>query len=176
MYGYESSATLTTDRLHCKLQTRPLVRHGAPRRRAKQLSSKRKEKEKFSHGPQRGARHQDGYADWLSVTTWTQLTVAKSCVNESSMSSNQSKPYTVNRIMWLYIQGDSRSFTPAYGTYSWGYFLQNFRIDLWSIFNRYGVITDFRNATLWMQRYAHTPGQLCVRQLSVDKSWNVACG
>jgi hypothetical protein len=28
MYGYESSATLTTDRLHCKLQTRPLVREG----------------------------------------------------------------------------------------------------------------------------------------------------
>jgi hypothetical protein len=26
MYGYESSATLTTDRLHYKLQTRPLVR------------------------------------------------------------------------------------------------------------------------------------------------------
>jgi hypothetical protein len=28
MYGYESSATLTTDRLHYKLQTRPLVREG----------------------------------------------------------------------------------------------------------------------------------------------------
>jgi hypothetical protein len=28
MYGYESSATLTTDRLHYKLQTRPLVRKG----------------------------------------------------------------------------------------------------------------------------------------------------
>jgi hypothetical protein len=26
MYGYESSAPLTTDRLHYKLQTRPLVR------------------------------------------------------------------------------------------------------------------------------------------------------
>jgi hypothetical protein len=26
MYGYESSATLTTDRLHYKLQTRPVVR------------------------------------------------------------------------------------------------------------------------------------------------------
>jgi hypothetical protein len=42
MYGYESSATLTTDRLHYKLQTRPLVRDGAPRRRAKQLSGKKK--------------------------------------------------------------------------------------------------------------------------------------
>jgi hypothetical protein len=28
MYSYESSATLTTDRLHYKLQTRPLVREG----------------------------------------------------------------------------------------------------------------------------------------------------
>jgi hypothetical protein len=27
-YGYESSATLTTDRLHYKLQTSPLVREG----------------------------------------------------------------------------------------------------------------------------------------------------
>jgi hypothetical protein len=37
MYGYESSATLTTDRLHYKLQTSPLAREGAPRRRAKQV-------------------------------------------------------------------------------------------------------------------------------------------
>jgi hypothetical protein len=28
MYGYEFSETLTTDRLHYKLQTRPLVREG----------------------------------------------------------------------------------------------------------------------------------------------------
>jgi hypothetical protein len=54
------SATLTTDRLHYKLQTRLLVREAAPRRRGKQLSSKRKEKEKSGHEPQRGARHQDG--------------------------------------------------------------------------------------------------------------------
>jgi hypothetical protein len=60
MYGYESSATLTTDRLQYKLQTRPLVREGAPRRRVKQLFGKRKEKEKSGHGPQRGARQQDG--------------------------------------------------------------------------------------------------------------------
>jgi hypothetical protein len=57
MYGYESPATLTTDRLHCKLQTRPLVREGTPRRRAKQLSGKRREKVKSGHGLQRGARH-----------------------------------------------------------------------------------------------------------------------
>jgi hypothetical protein len=31
MYGYESSATLTTDRLQYKLQTRPLVKEGVPR-------------------------------------------------------------------------------------------------------------------------------------------------
>jgi hypothetical protein len=29
MYGYESSAILTTDRLQYKLQTRPLIREGA---------------------------------------------------------------------------------------------------------------------------------------------------
>jgi hypothetical protein len=44
MYGYESSATMTTDRLHYRLQTRPLVREGAPRLRTKQLSGKRNEK------------------------------------------------------------------------------------------------------------------------------------
>jgi hypothetical protein len=51
MYGYESSATLTTGTLHYKLQIRPLVREGAPRQRAKQLPGKRKEKDKFGHGP-----------------------------------------------------------------------------------------------------------------------------
>jgi hypothetical protein len=63
MYGYESSATLTTDGLNYELQTRPLVREGAPRRRAKQLSGKRKEKEKSGHEPQGGARHQDILTD-----------------------------------------------------------------------------------------------------------------
>jgi hypothetical protein len=52
MYGYESSATLTTDRLHYKLQTCPLVRKGAPRRKAKQFSGKRKkEKTNLVMGP-----------------------------------------------------------------------------------------------------------------------------
>jgi hypothetical protein len=63
MYGFESSATLTTDRLHYKLQTRPLVREGAQKRRAKQFSGKRKKKVKSGHGPQRGARHQDILTD-----------------------------------------------------------------------------------------------------------------
>jgi hypothetical protein len=59
MYGYDFSATLTTDRLHYKLQTRPVVREDAPRRRAKQFYGKRKEEVKSGHGPQKGARHQD---------------------------------------------------------------------------------------------------------------------
>jgi hypothetical protein len=59
MYGYESSVTLTTDRLHYKLQISLLIREGAPRRTAKKFSGKRKEKQKFGHGLQRGARHQD---------------------------------------------------------------------------------------------------------------------
>jgi hypothetical protein len=51
MYGYESSATLITDRLHYKLQTRPLVKESTPRLRAKQLSGKRKEKKNLVMGP-----------------------------------------------------------------------------------------------------------------------------
>jgi hypothetical protein len=37
MYGYESSATLTTDRLHYKLQTRHRVREGAPKAKSKAI-------------------------------------------------------------------------------------------------------------------------------------------
>jgi hypothetical protein len=66
MYGYESSATLTTDRLHYKLQTRLLVGGGAPRRKAKHFSGKGKEKVKSGHGLQRGARHQDILTDTVS--------------------------------------------------------------------------------------------------------------
>jgi hypothetical protein len=55
MHGYESSTTLITDRLHYKLQTHPLIREGSPKRRAKQLSGKRKGKEKSGLGPQKGA-------------------------------------------------------------------------------------------------------------------------
>jgi hypothetical protein len=51
MYGYESSATLTTDRLHYKLQTSPLAREGATRGKAKQFSGKRKEIENLGMGP-----------------------------------------------------------------------------------------------------------------------------
>jgi hypothetical protein len=59
MYGYESSATLTTDTLHYKFQTSPLVREGTPRQRPKQLFSKRKEKKNnLVMGLQSGAGHQ----------------------------------------------------------------------------------------------------------------------
>jgi hypothetical protein len=40
MYGYEFSATLTTDRLRYKLKTRPLVREGTLRQRAKEMEKK----------------------------------------------------------------------------------------------------------------------------------------
>jgi hypothetical protein len=63
MYGYEPSANLTTDRLHYKLQTRPLVREGVPRRRAKQFSGTRNDKVKSGQGCQGGARYQDILTD-----------------------------------------------------------------------------------------------------------------
>jgi hypothetical protein len=43
--------TLTTDSLHYKLQTRPLVREGSLKRRRKQLSGKRKEENNQVMGP-----------------------------------------------------------------------------------------------------------------------------
>jgi hypothetical protein len=46
MYGYESSVTLTTDRLHYKLQTRPLVREGAQDEEQCNFPAKQKEKVK----------------------------------------------------------------------------------------------------------------------------------
>jgi hypothetical protein len=54
MYGYESSATVAIDRLHYKLHTRPLVRQGAPRRRAKQFSGKIKGKSKICSWARKG--------------------------------------------------------------------------------------------------------------------------
>jgi hypothetical protein len=47
----------------CKLQTRPLVRKGAPQDE-KILYVKRKKKIKFVHGHPRGAQHQDGLVNW----------------------------------------------------------------------------------------------------------------
>jgi hypothetical protein len=60
MYGYESSATLTADRLHYKLQTRPLVREGAQDEWQSNCPDKSKEEEKSGHGFLRGVPHQDG--------------------------------------------------------------------------------------------------------------------
>jgi hypothetical protein len=45
MYGCESSASLTTGKLHYKLQTRPLVREDAPRR-SKAVNCPAKEQKK----------------------------------------------------------------------------------------------------------------------------------
>jgi hypothetical protein len=52
--------------------------------------------------------------------------------------------------IYIYIQGDSRSFTPTYGaySYSWGNLVQNLLINLGSVLNSYGVIVDFLNASL----------------------------
>jgi hypothetical protein len=85
MHGYESSATLTTDRLHYKLQTHLLVREGAPRRRTKQFSGKRKRKVKSDHGPQRGVQHQDIPTNRPSVVKWLRLKNCVACVYYSSL-------------------------------------------------------------------------------------------
>jgi hypothetical protein len=67
MYGYESSATLTTDRLHYNLQTRPIVRDGALRQRVKQFSCKTKGKIKIrSWAPKRCPTQRR--TDWLIVS------------------------------------------------------------------------------------------------------------
>jgi hypothetical protein len=45
MYGYESSATLTTDRrLHYKLRTRPLIREGTQGEEKSNLPTKERKK------------------------------------------------------------------------------------------------------------------------------------
>jgi hypothetical protein len=49
---------------------------------------------------------------------------------------------------YTYTQGDSRSFTPTYGAYSWGNLVQNLLINFGSVLNSYGVIVDFLNASL----------------------------
>jgi hypothetical protein len=87
IYGYESSSTLTADRLHYKLQTRPLVREGAPRRRTKKFSDNRKEKVKSVHGP-KGVPDTKIY--WL--TDW--LTVSRKVT--SSVKPGTSKPHSLH--------------------------------------------------------------------------------
>jgi hypothetical protein len=74
MYGYRFSVTyLTSQRLHCKLQTRPLVKR-APYRKWKQaIVTKKRIRIKSGHGPQRGVRYQDELVDWPSAVRYTQL-------------------------------------------------------------------------------------------------------
>jgi hypothetical protein len=51
-----------------KLQTRPLVREGAPHQQTRTcLKIIKKRREKIGRGFQMGAWHQGGLADWLSV-------------------------------------------------------------------------------------------------------------
>jgi hypothetical protein len=52
IYGYGPCATLTSDRLHCKLQTRPLVRDGALHDETRTCQTE--ENLKSGHWPQRG--------------------------------------------------------------------------------------------------------------------------
>jgi hypothetical protein len=63
MYGYESSATLTTDRLHYKLQTRPLQR-GRPKTKNKAIFRQKKGKSKMWSC----ALHQDRLTSWPTVS------------------------------------------------------------------------------------------------------------
>jgi hypothetical protein len=51
MYGYEYSATLTTDRLHYKLQTRPLVKEGPQDEEQSKCPAKERKKKNLVMGP-----------------------------------------------------------------------------------------------------------------------------
>jgi hypothetical protein len=51
MYGYESSATLTTGRLRYKLHTRPLVREGAPSEEQSNCPAKERKEKNLVMGP-----------------------------------------------------------------------------------------------------------------------------
>jgi hypothetical protein len=68
MYGYESSVTLTTDRLHYKLQTRPLVREGAQDEEQSNCLAK----ETSGHGPQGPKSSLRGNSNIMIVSTYTQ--------------------------------------------------------------------------------------------------------
>jgi hypothetical protein len=64
--------------VHCKIQTRPLVRVGALHDEGSTCQTK--EHVKSGHGPQRVARHQDVLDDWPSVANSTPLhSVTVSC-------------------------------------------------------------------------------------------------
>jgi hypothetical protein len=61
--------------VHCKIQTRPLVREGALLEEENVCQTK--EHVKSGHGPQRAARHQDILADRPSVANSTPFRVHK---------------------------------------------------------------------------------------------------
>jgi hypothetical protein len=55
--------------VHCKIQTRPLIKEGALHEDESKCQTK--ENLKLGHGPQRAARHRDELADWPSVADST---------------------------------------------------------------------------------------------------------
>jgi hypothetical protein len=70
-YGFGFWATRTIEWLHCKLQTRPLVREGAPHRKFQTATSRQEIiSGRKSH---KGAQYQDILTDWLSVVKWLRL-------------------------------------------------------------------------------------------------------
>jgi hypothetical protein len=77
--------------VHCKIQTRPLVREGALHEEGSTCQTK--EHVKSAHGPQRAARHQDVPADWPSVANSTPLHSTNRTVRKSSRSKQNDKEF-----------------------------------------------------------------------------------
>jgi hypothetical protein len=66
-------AALSMPGKNWKLQTRLLVREGAPHQQTRNCLKIKRQGEKICRGSQMGAWHQDGLADWLSVVMWLWL-------------------------------------------------------------------------------------------------------
>jgi hypothetical protein len=67
-YGYGFCETRTIEGLHCKLQTRPLVREGAPQKQDRKFKTTTFRQEVISgRKSHKGARYEDILTDWLSV-------------------------------------------------------------------------------------------------------------
>jgi hypothetical protein len=67
-YGYGFCATRTIEWLHCKLQTRPLVREDAPQKQDRKFQTATFRQEIISgRKSHKGARYQDILTDWPSV-------------------------------------------------------------------------------------------------------------
>jgi hypothetical protein len=68
-YGYGFCATRTIEWLHCKLQTRPLVREGSPRKHDRKFQTATLRQEVISgRKSHKCARYQDILTDWLTVS------------------------------------------------------------------------------------------------------------